>query len=164
MIYKVRALDDGFIALMPRPRGGAGLADELAGLRGQGVGVLVSLLQDWEISALDLHREARAAGAAGIEFIAYPVEDRGVPASRSSFRGLLQRLLRCARTTGVVAHCWGGIGRSGLVAAGVLTVLGATPREAFRTVSEARGEVVPETPAQGEWLERNCAYLVLGKE
>ena len=54
----------------------------------------------------------------------------------------------------VAVHCRQGIGRSGLIAAGVLMTSGASPREAMRIVSSARGISVPETLAQRQWIEQ----------
>ncbi|MGI5184432.1 hypothetical protein ACQEVZ_50080 [Dactylosporangium sp. CA-152071] len=55
---------------MAKPRGGDWLADEMAALRGAGVGVLVCALTAEELVEVDLADEPRVAGDAGLEFVA----------------------------------------------------------------------------------------------
>ena len=52
----------------------------------------------------------------------------------------------------VAVHCRQGIGRSGSIAAGVLVTSGVGVEKAIEIVSAARGQTVPETPAQREWI------------
>ena len=54
----------------------------------------------------------------------------------------------------VAVHCRQGIGRSGLVAASLLSLSGIDPATAFQQVSAARGLPVPETPEQKRWVTR----------
>jgi protein-tyrosine phosphatase len=142
----------GRLATMARPRGGEDLAEEVAGLRGAGVDIVVSALTSSEYEQLALTAEPDAIRAAGMEFVAHPIVDLGVP-SGDGTRELADRLAQ-AVTGGrfVVVHCWAGIGRSSLIAGAVLVRLGSTPAEAWRLISAARGFRVPETPEQGEWL------------
>jgi len=53
----------------------------------------------------------------------------------------------------VAVHCRQGIGRSGLVAAGVLLAPGMGADKALEVVGAARGETIPETAAQLQWIE-----------
>jgi protein-tyrosine phosphatase len=53
----------------------------------------------------------------------------------------------------VAVHCRQGIGRSGLIAAGVLLTSGMSVDHALEVVGAARGEAVPETPAQLQWIK-----------
>jgi protein-tyrosine phosphatase len=126
--------------------------DELPGLRADGVDVLVSLLPADQATALGLAGERAAAEAAGLEFVSFPIPDFGVP-DRAEAEPVLQRLA-ADRAAGrhVAVHCWGGVGRSSLVAAALLVRAGATPAEAWARVAAARGVPVPETDAQREWV------------
>jgi protein-tyrosine phosphatase len=54
----------------------------------------------------------------------------------------------------VVVHCRQGVGRSGLVAAGLLMTSGMSAEKAIETVSAARTVTIPETPAQLQWIRR----------
>ncbi len=57
------------LAIMPRPRAGDWLDDEIAGWRAEGIGVIVSLLEAGEVRKLGLHREAGLCHDLDMEFI-----------------------------------------------------------------------------------------------
>jgi protein-tyrosine phosphatase len=138
---------------MARPRGNDWLSDEMDGLREAGTDVLVSMLTSDEATELDVQGEAEAAASAGLNFLACPTPDRGVPDGQQ-FRELLDEL-EYALATGqnIVVYCRMGIGRSSLVAAGLLVAGGQTVSEGFEAVSAARGMLVPDTNAQRTWLQ-----------
>lgn len=139
--------------MIPRPRGGDWLADEAESWRRDGVDVVVSLLESDEAAQLDLLDESDAAAANGIQFIAFPIPDRGVPASISAALALVSEITGVLEEgKSVAVHCRQSIGRAGLIAAGVLIAAGATPQQAVETVGSARGVTVPETSEQREWL------------
>jgi predicted protein tyrosine phosphatase len=151
----------GRLAVAPRPRGGDWLDDEMAGWRAAGTGLVVSLLTPGEESEFGLEGEAAAAAASGMRFVGFPVPDRDVPASRDRFRELVSEVAgELAAGHGVVIHCRQGIGRAGLVAAGVLIAAGLDPEAAVARVSAARGRPVPETPAQRRWLDEFAGELL----
>jgi hypothetical protein len=56
-IYWLDDSPSGRIGIMPRPRGGDWLEDEIRALRDAGVDVIVSLLEKHEIEELDLQHE-----------------------------------------------------------------------------------------------------------
>jgi protein-tyrosine phosphatase len=119
------------------------------------VDVVVSLLEAPEVEEFELADEAVACAAAGIEFVAAPVPDRGVPASREAFGEVVARLHEAAgagRRVGV--HCRVGIGRSALLVVSLLVTAGVPSGEAFERVRTARGFPVPDTPEQRAWVER----------
>lgn len=137
---------------MARPRGNDWLPDEMKGLREAGTDVLVSMLTSDETTELDLQGEAEAATTAGLDFLSCPTSDRGVPDTQH-FRDLLDELeLALAAGRNVVVHYRMGIGRSSLVAAGLLMSEGMTGSDAWETVSTARGMSVPDTDEQRTWL------------
>jgi protein-tyrosine phosphatase len=141
----------GRLAIATRPRGGDWLDDELEGLRRAGVDVVVSLLETND--QLDLVNERQAAEANGIRFISFPIPDRGIPASVPPAISLIANLVGALeKGQNVAVHCRQGIGRSGLIAAGVLTIAGVSPADAIQAVSSARGLSVPETPDQRQWV------------
>ncbi|MBO0733532.1 MAG: dual specificity protein phosphatase family protein [Methylocapsa sp.] len=49
-------------------------------------------------------------------------------------------------------HCRAGIGRSALIAACVLVLLGLDPEAAFELIERARGVNVPDTEEQRRWV------------
>ena len=152
----------GNLALITRPRGGDWLDDEAAGWREAGLDCIVSLLETDEQVQFDLAREAEAAENNGIQFISFPIQDLGVPADRTAAMSVLTVLVSALEAgKNVAVHCRQGIGRSGLLAAGLLIFAGIPPKAAIRTVSLARGRGVPETQEQRLWLERLPSALVV---
>ncbi|MGD1095387.1 MAG: sulfur transferase domain-containing protein [Bryobacteraceae bacterium] len=144
----------GKLAIASRPRGGDWLQDEAVAWRRAGLDVVVSLLEDEEAAQLELAREAEAARREGIDFIRFPIADRGVPDSTAATLALLHRTVEALNAGKHVAvHCRQGIGRSGLIAVGALITSGFGTEEAINAVSLARGVLIPETQAQHEWLQ-----------
>jgi len=154
-IYWVERPGPGRVAIMPRPRGGDWLEDEVRSLREEGVDVLVSLLEAHEIEGFELEREPEVSKAAGIEFLSHPIPDHGIPASFEEASALVRDLeRRLGEGRGVAIHCFAGVGRSATIAAAVLLAHGVPLDETLDLLGQARGFPVPETPEQLEWLER----------
>lgn len=138
---------------MPAPRGGTHLAEELEQLRIEGVQVLVSLLPEDQEKNLELERESELCKSGGVEFVSFPISDHDVPVSFSEAKSQIAGIAAFLEDgKNVVIHCWGGIGRSGMIAAAVLFMRGIMPKQAFSLIQTARGERVPETPEQENWV------------
>jgi protein-tyrosine phosphatase len=136
------------------------LGDETAAWRAAGVDVVVSLLEAEEEAQLILEGEAGAAAASGIDFRAFPIPDRGVPASRASVAELADDIVDALdRGKNVAVHCRQGIGRSGLIVGGVLVAAGEDVLAALRAIKESRGFDVPETEEQQRWLREFSSWL-----
>jgi len=144
----------GRLAVITRPRGGDWLEDEIGGWKRAGLDLVVSLLEDDEANQLELADEDTTARSRGIRFISFPIPDRSVPASLPDAVGLLREIAKALREgRNVAVHCRQGVGRSGMIASGVLVMSGAEPRKAIEVVSAARGQNVPETPTQLRWIQ-----------
>lgn len=123
------------LAIIPRPRAGDWLDGEIAGWRGQGIDVIVSLLEAGEVRELGLRREAGVCHNLGMEFISFPFPDGGVPATRREATALAEGIvMRLSEGKAVALHCRAGIGRSSLEAACVLVLLGMAPGTAFHLI------------------------------
>jgi protein-tyrosine phosphatase len=97
------------LAIMPRPRAGDWLADEVAGWRTEGIDTVVSLLEQEEIAELELHQLPAACRNADIEFVSFPIPDRGIPASFKETDDLVRRLSDAlAGGKAVAIHCRAG--------------------------------------------------------
>lgn len=145
----------GRLAVVTRPRGGDWLDDEASGWRRTGLDVVVSLLETEEASQLDLVGEGAVTESKGMQFISFPIPDRGIPSSTPASLGLLKDIAKALdEGKNVAVHCRQGIGRSGLIATGVLVASGIPVEKALNTVSTARGLTVPETPAQLQWVRQ----------
>jgi protein-tyrosine phosphatase len=153
-IYWVTPHPQGRLAIVGRPRAGDWLSDEVAAWKADGITDVISLLEDHEVRDLELSEEAAVVIAAGMSFQRFPITDRGVPTSRHQTELLWNDLAAKVRGgRSVAVHCRAGIGRSGLVTAGVLMRLGMSPDEAWARISKARGIAVPDTPEQRHWVE-----------
>src|SRR5206468_9601834 len=151
----------GRLGILSRPRGCDWLPDETTAWREAGVDVVVSLLEPDEAMDLVLENEAAAAAASGVEFRPFPIPDRGVPTSRESVADLASEVIDALEEgKSVAVHCRQGIGRSGLIVAGVLSATGIDPVTALKTVAESRGLDVPETEEQRQWLRDFASWLV----
>jgi protein-tyrosine phosphatase len=154
-IYWIETPGPGRLAIMPRPRAGDWLEDEIRSLREDGVDVLVSLLEAHEVEELELGAEEATARAAGLEFLSHPIPDHDVPTSFEEAVAFLRTLVaRLEAGKGVAIHCRAGIGRSATLAAGSLLLRGMAMADVLERMEQARGFPVPETPEQHEWLAR----------
>ncbi len=144
---------EGRPATMARPLGGVALEPALRELATEGVTLLVSLLSPEEQQGLDLSGEAAACAGLGLSFRSHPVPDFEVPSDEVAFWSLARQVRDELEDGGVIViHCHGGIGRSSLLAAAALTLLGRPALDAFASIAEVRDRPVPDTTAQRAWL------------
>lgn len=151
--YHIEGPWPGQLAIVPRPRGGDWLADEVLTLKDEGFDILVSLLTEAESQELGLAREADISRTNGLVYFSFPIPDLGVPDSAPKAQQFVSELHRALMAGKKVAvHCRQGIGRSGLIGSSLLVMSGINPAKAFRLVSAARGLAVPETTEQRDWV------------
>lgn len=136
---------------MLRPRAGRVLED-LRDIKETGVNHVLSLLEPDEADALGLREEADIATALGLKFLNFPIKDMTLP-EPSGFEKLLRSLhLNMKNAAHIAVHCRASIGRSGIVATGILGLLGVDGAEAIARISDARGLDVPDTPEQSAFI------------
>lgn len=154
-VYWIREIEPIRLAIMPRPRSGEWLPDEIDEWQRQRIGAVVSLIERHEEVELGLQTEAALCARRGIEFLAFPIADRGIPTSVRDVDVLVDGLVtRLRGNVAVAIHCRAGIGRSGLIAGCVLLKLGMQQQEIFQALTRARGVTVPDTAGQIEWLNQ----------
>jgi protein-tyrosine phosphatase len=139
----------GRLATVAHPRTDAWPAEYLTDLAGAGVNVLVSALTTAEQQRLGFTGTAAEASRVGLEFVPFPAAE-GVPPREEAARtiGLSGRLAANVRAGRyVVTQCFGGIGRSTLLASMTLVLLGVPPSDALRRVT---GDA--EMPVTRDWL------------
>jgi hypothetical protein len=159
-VYWIRDIDPLRFAMMPRPRGGEWLEDEVSGWKQMGIDIVVSLLHQYEADELEISEEERVCVSRGICYHSFPIKDRGTPESEPRFFALADELAASVKEGSVVAvHCRAGIGRSGLLTGSVLLRLGVPASQVFTVLSRARGLSVPDTPAQMEWFHSVAARM-----
>lgn len=152
--YWVDCGDELRLAIVPRPRGGDWLEDELHAMRQAGVDVLISMLTSAEQKELGLEQEKELSERAGLRFLSFPIPDRTTPEDRRAFRAFVERVNGEASAGGSVAvHCRASIGRSSVLLASLLCLRHWKATTAFDTISKARGLTVPDTAEQVRWVE-----------
>jgi len=145
----------GRLGIMPRPRGGDWLRDEIQGWKRDGISLVISLLEKDETEELELAEEQSLCREAKIEFLSLPIADRGVPASVEAATEVVRIAYeQVLKGRAVVIHCRAGIGRSSLIAGCVLVLAGDTADRAIERIGDARGLRVPDTDAQLDWLRQ----------
>ena len=144
----------GCIGIVPRPRGGDWLEEDVHAWQQARLVRVVSLLTAGEVADLDLGKEEAWCQMHGIQFMSFPIPDRSVPASRDATLTLVHQMEQAlAAGERIAVHCRQGIGRSALLVACVLVAAGHNPDTAFQRISAARGCAVPETLEQQAWVK-----------
>lgn len=136
------------------------LAADLDRLREHhGVDLLLSLMEPFEYSQLEVPHLFTEARARGIEVVHLPIVDGRAPApdQDEAVDELVSRARRAvAAGDDVVIHCRGGIGRTGTVAAMLLTTYGHDAAAAIATVRLVQPQAV-ESEEQQAYVERFAA-------
>lgn len=152
-VYWVLDRGTGRLGIMPRPRGEDWLEDEILSLRQQEVFTLVSLLEKTEINELGLGQEAELCDKTGIEYVNFPIKDRGIPTDTKAALKLVNEITNTLKKGRlVVIHCRMGIGRSSIMAVAVMVTLGFSVNTVFEQISTIRGLAMPDTKEQVDWL------------
>jgi protein-tyrosine phosphatase len=149
-LYWIDNIDAPRLAIMARPRAGDWLEDEIAYWVRSGVQIVVSLLEQHEIEDLGLEMEAAVCEAAGIQYLSFPIPDRGLPGDIGFAMDFAKAIISQGKA--IAIHCRAGIGRSSVMAATVLVGRGLEPAKALSMIQEARGLQIPDTDAQRDWV------------
>lgn len=133
------------------------LEQDMSAIRQWGGVHLISLLEPWEFSELQIEKLPEVAAGQGISWHALPITDGSAPDERflRDWPTLSSELIRSLHSgQRVVIHCKGGLGRAGTVAAMLLLQSEAaqTSQDAMRIIRLARPGAI-ETIAQEEFLE-----------
>ncbi|HSI63462.1 MAG TPA: hypothetical protein VLE43_10095 [Candidatus Saccharimonadia bacterium] len=155
-IYVVEQIGAGLLTIMARPVPEEWTDEMFAGLAEWGVHRIVlphgPLLENESVSG---DMEALCTRH-GIQFLSFPMNDRGVPSSLPDFRTCTHMLYETTgRGTNTVVYSRAGIGSEELMVAGVLAHAGFEPKKAFRHISKARGTAVQEGKEQRNWLVKH---------
>lgn len=131
------------------------LDTDLNVIRRWGATVVITLMEQYELEALQVASLGQAVQARGMEWWHLPIRDVDVPDDR--FRAAWADLggalhARLSRGERVLIHCRGGLGRTGLLAAQILVERGDTPADAITAVRKARPGAI-ETFEQEDYVE-----------
>ncbi|WP_407539056.1 cyclin-dependent kinase inhibitor 3 family protein [Deinococcus radiomollis] len=118
-----------------------------------GTQVLVSLLELDEARRYGLETYDAQAEDLGIDVLYHSIPDADVPQNTATFAEFADEVMnRLLNGETVVAHCLGGLGRAGTLAACLLVQAGMTPQQGMELVRAARPGAI-ETPAQERFVE-----------
>lgn len=160
-IYKVELIGSGSLSVMAKPVSGDWIDDEFADIANWGIDRIVSLLEPHEEIEVGLSEEKLYTEKYGMEFVSFPIKDRGLPNSIQEYLAFTKPLYHeAAGGLNTVVHCRAGIGRTGIIAAGVLLHCGFEPTEAIEHISKQRDVAVPDTEEQIEWVIRSHAQNI----
>ena len=117
-VYWIHKFPEGSqLGIMPRPRGGEWLEDEIHSLKNQKVGLIISLLEPSEIYELELVHQKEICEINGIEYLNFPIPDRDIPQINFKSNELIKHSKdKLQKGISVVVHCRMGIGHSSIVA------------------------------------------------
>jgi protein-tyrosine phosphatase len=139
------------LGICPLPgRFGDALAD-LASIAKWAPDIVVSTTEPAEMARHNVEDLAGLLASAGIAHESFAIRDFGVPEATSEWRPLADRLHAMLDAGGaVLAHCYGGQGRSGMVLLRLMVERGEDPDRALRRLRSVRPGAV-ETDAQYAW-------------
>ena len=152
-IYKIELIGSGSLSVMAKPVSGEWIDDEFSGLKRLGINKVVSLLEKDEEREVGLALEMSLCHKHDIEFISFPIPDRGLPNTPKAITLADELYSEIQNGKHVVIHCRAGIGRTGIIAGAVLVKSGINANEALSLISDARGVKVPDTEEQENWLQ-----------
>ena len=151
-VFLIPEVPVGQLAIMPRPWAAEWLEDEVASWQSSGLDVVVSLLEDNEVTDLGLGDEPAVCERIGVRLLRFRIPDRGVPASYLTATELVTRFVTELRSDrGVGIHCRIEVGRSALMAVCLLAALGIPVGPASVSVARARGLSVPSIAGLLDW-------------
>ncbi|GAA0538954.1 hypothetical protein GCM10010172_20180 [Paractinoplanes ferrugineus] len=148
-LHVIVGLGSGQLATIAHPRGDGWETAELTALADTGVDVLVSALTATEQLRMGLDGVSATAAALGLEFIPFPATDGGALREEAARVIVLASRLAAHVHAGrfVATQCFGGVGRSTLLACTTLVLLGIAPGEALRRVTGGS-----DMPVTRDWL------------
>ncbi len=123
------------------------LEEDLIELReAHGASLLVSLVGDGELEHLGIESFEARVRACGLDLVRFPIADFSTPNALSELEAVVAEIVARARGgETVVIHCWAGLGRTGLVVACCLVLLGRAPEEAIAIVRRHRPGAVEDS-------------------
>ena len=143
-------LHAGTLALCPLPRDAA----DRAAVAAFAPDLVLTMTEVPEMAALGAADLPAWLATQGIGWVHFPVVDFGTPPDGAGWEALALRAQAVLAQGGrVLAHCRGGLGRSGMVALRLMVAAGEAPEAALARLRAVRPGAV-ETPAQFDWATR----------
>ena len=136
---------------------------EPAQLRAAGVGRLILLVEDAELSRWSDPAIVERGAGQGVIVLRHPMPDGQPPASADEMDRILAEVRDGRRQGNVAVACMGGVGRTGTVAACALVQGGKSADEAIAVVRAVRHPSAVETAAQERFVTAFAAAAQAGE-
>lgn len=153
MSFAIASIDcgSGRLGISPLPgRGGAGLVD-LASIARWQPNIVISMTESAEMQRHNMDDLGGLLEQFGIDWVHFPIRDFGAPEGMADWPALSRRLHKVLDQSGaILAHCYGGHGRSGMVLLRLMVERGEDAKAALNRLRAVRPGAV-ETDAQYEW-------------
>lgn len=141
-----------------RPDLGGDVRSDLERMQAMGIRAVVTLVADREMEFYGVFNLRQAARATGLRSLFLPCVDTQPPEDLPATYALCTEILRLlGEGQDVLIHCIGGWGRSGTLAACVLTHEGFEPQRAIELVRTARSPRCVESRAQERFVHSYSA-------
>ncbi len=148
--------DGGRIGLCRLPGRSGDLAGDMSVIRDWKPAIVVSMTEAAEMAESGAEELPALLAASDIAWRHFPVVDFGVPEAEAMPQWTALSAVLHARLDageGVLLHCMGGLGRSGMIALRLLVERGEGAEVALARLRAVRSGAV-ETDAQGAWAAR----------
>ena len=146
--FWITKINECQIGISPCPAGGVDLKIELEKIVLEDQLLLISLLTEEEIIQLKLHDEKLISEELRINFKEFPIVDSSIPGV-VSFINFIEKIYSLTnKFDRILIHCQAGIGRSSLIALGLMTKHRLILKESIKLASSIRGFEVPQSRSQ----------------
>ena len=129
------------------------LDEDIVSLQEQGVGAILCMVTLEELSHYGVPDLLEKYREGGFEVLFLPVVDQKICSTEEMRRALNWMEVQVGQGRNVLAHCVGGLGRSGFAVANFLKARGANTQEALDTVRQARSPRAIETQIQEDFVQ-----------
>lgn len=147
--FDILALSTGQLIFTPCPgTKGVGLTDSIAQLKAAGAAAIITLMPQQELAQNNADNLGAICDELGLQWFQLPVEDDCAPQQPfeqafATHKAAILSLLQAGNT--VAIHCKGGSGRTGLMAAILMTQLGYSKADATAKVQGLRPKALCHT-------------------
>lgn len=152
-------LSTGTLIFTPCPgTKGVSLSESISQLKTASAAAIITLMPTHELQQNDAEGIGDICKELGLEWYQLPVEDDCAPEHEfetafAEYKAAIMALLQDGKT--VAIHCKGGSGRTGLMAAILMTQLGYSKSEAQTLVQQLRPKALCHTVHQGYFATFN---------